>query len=314
MTKTGTKSEVAKALLLALTMVTSPALADGDNAAERADRLFNEAGALVERGNFAAACPKLEESYQLDPALGTEYNLALCFEKIGRLGSAFRHHRAVERLAHVSGKKTREDAAKQKLADLRPRVSHFVFALPDEKVTIHVDGVRVEREDLDFYAVDTGQHVVEATAATKKPWRTAVDVAGGPNGAAIRVAVPALETDTKVVTMVRSNTKRTIGLAAGGVGLVGLGVAAVTGVLILEDKATADDKCTPRCVDQDGRDAVTRGQTLLPINLVAGVVGVVGLGVGSFLLATSGSSAKNAAVVRVQPYAGVGAAGITGSF
>ena len=79
----------------------------------------------------------------------------------------------------------------------------------------------------------------------------------------------------------------------GGVGLVGVATATVTGILILSDKSTSDERCKPDCVtatgevDSTGADAVQRGKTLLPINVVAWVVAAAGLGAGGFFLLTS---------------------------
>ena len=47
----------------------------------RADLAFREGRALLTEGNYDAACPKLEESQRLDPALGTLVNLAVCYEE-----------------------------------------------------------------------------------------------------------------------------------------------------------------------------------------------------------------------------------------
>ena len=112
----------------------------------------------------------------------------------------------------------------------------------------------------------------------------------------VDVVVPPLEVivgKTRVVTVTRdsSSTKRTLGFVVGGIGLAGLAAAGITGVLLLGDKSTADKKCTPTCVDQDGRDAVSRGKSLIPINAVAWGVGALGVGVGTFLILTSGKKA-----------------------
>ena len=53
-----------------------------------AEHLFQEARVLVERGDYAAACPKLEASQKLEPAVGTQFNLADCYEHVGRTASA----------------------------------------------------------------------------------------------------------------------------------------------------------------------------------------------------------------------------------
>jgi hypothetical protein len=74
--------------LSALVLAGAPRGAFAQTAADtdRAERLFAEASALVAAGKYAEACPRFEESERLDGALGTHYNLALCFEKIGKLG------------------------------------------------------------------------------------------------------------------------------------------------------------------------------------------------------------------------------------
>ena len=51
--------------------------------------LFAEGGKLVADGDHTAACPKFEESFHLDPGIGTGFNLADCWEHIGRTASAF---------------------------------------------------------------------------------------------------------------------------------------------------------------------------------------------------------------------------------
>jgi hypothetical protein len=269
-------------LAVAILLVAMPARADSAAETERAEQLFREATSLVEKGDYAAACPKLAESQRLDPALGTQYNLALCYEKLGRLGSAWRNLRSVVRLARASGKKGREEIAQRMMNELQPRVPHIVV-VTHEPVTIAVDGERIESDDHAFVAVDAGEHVIEATAPARAPWneRTKVTLES-------RVEVPALKKieGARIVTVEGGNGRRTLGFALGAAGLVGIGTAAVTGILILHDKSVADEKCTPGCVDEEGRDAVSRGETLVPINYVAWGVALAGLGAGTYFVMT----------------------------
>src|SRR5262249_55785874 len=83
--------------------------------ADRAAKLFLEARALVAEDKYAEACPKFEESQRLDPGLGTQYNLALCLEKVGKLGSAWRNFAAVERDARKTARTGRQETARQKM-------------------------------------------------------------------------------------------------------------------------------------------------------------------------------------------------------
>ena len=63
------------------------AKAPDDPAAAQA--LFYEARQLMKENKFGLACPKLEESLRLDYGIGTEFNLADCNEKLGRLATAW---------------------------------------------------------------------------------------------------------------------------------------------------------------------------------------------------------------------------------
>ncbi len=301
------------------------AIAQSAGESERAEKLFSEASALIAAGKYVEACPKFQESQQLDPGLGTQFNLALCYEKVGKLGSAWRNFRAVERLAHAAGKKGREDSARERMAELRPRVAHLALSANDADATLKVDGEQVDHDDWAFYAVDPGAHTVLATAPAKKPWQTSVNFAAtateGP-APEVSVAVPQLEVaqgQTRVVTVTKetSNTKRTLGYVAGGLGIVGVGAAVVTGIVILNSKSTASTGCTlpspnpdQKSCDQSGRDAARLGRTLIPVNIIAWAVGAAGLGVGSYLLLTSGKKSA-AASAQVAPFFGRDGGGLS---
>lgn len=129
----------------------------------------------------------------------------------------------------------------------------------------------------------------------KKPWTSTVS--SPPSGQHVEVAIPklAVAETTKVVTVEKGNSPlRTVGFIVGGVGVAGAVAATVTGIMLLDAKSTADERCTPRCIDQTGVDAVNRGETLLPINAVAWAVAAVGIGVGTLLVLKAPSSTTSA--------------------
>jgi hypothetical protein len=244
----------------------------------------------------------LEQAQRLDPGIGTQFNIGVCKEKLGRLGSAWRDFEEVAQLARASGKSQREAAARAKLDALRSRVAVFVVRSEEPgDVTIKVDGATLRRDSWAFVPVDPGEHRIEATAPTKEPWSKTLTAP--PEGQKLEVVVPHLtvvqRTQIVTVTQESSNKRRTLGFILGGVGVAGVAAAAVTGIMLLGAKSTADERCSPKCVDAagnfdaEGADAVKRGQTLLPINAVAWGVAAAGLGAGAFFILTAPSSASS---------------------
>jgi hypothetical protein len=311
------------ASVLVAALVAAPAHAHAQSAldTERAERLFREATVLVDKGAYAEACPRLEESQRLDPALGTQFNLALCYERIGRLGSAYRNLRAVERLARASGKSGRAEIAASRLQELRGRTPHLVIEVHDVDASVKVDGDIVDPGDLRFYAVDPGDHQITVTAPAKEPWQTRVraSMPTGEAGGEIAIDVPALARPigpARVVTIREQgqDARRTIGFVLGGVGVVATAIGAVTGVIILDAKSTANEKCAPGCIDEEGRDAVTRGETLLPINAIALGVGVAALAAGALLVFTSAKKPGATPSIVGSSHARLGQGGLVGVF
>jgi hypothetical protein len=86
----------------------------------------------------------------------------------------------------------------------------------------------------------------------------------------------------------------------GAIGLSGISVGATTGFLALNQKATAEDHCSPtlrRC-DATGREATLTGRTLRDVSTAGWIVGGLGLGLGAYLW-LSPSSARSALAVAV---------------
>src|SRR5689334_19506 len=90
----------------------SPRVAFAQDSAAVAEVLFNEARALADKGDFAAACPKFEESQKVDPGMGTLYRLGDCYEHLGRTASAWAAFRDVASQAQTAGQAAREADAR----------------------------------------------------------------------------------------------------------------------------------------------------------------------------------------------------------
>lgn len=176
-------------LLLALAQ---PARAQADAAAARA--LFAEGRQLMSADKYAEACPKFEESLRLDPGMGTQFNLAHCWEKLGRTASAWAMFLDVAAAARASNQPEREAAAKERASALEPRLTRLriVVPAPAADAKIFLDQQEIGKAAWGTaMPVDPGSHVVRVTAPGKKEWTHDVQVPA--SARTFSVTVPALE-------------------------------------------------------------------------------------------------------------------------
>jgi hypothetical protein len=172
----------------------SVGFADPPTDQDKARALFKDGRALASEGKYGDACPKFEQSLKLDVGIGTKYNLADCFEHVSRPLAAQTLFLEVADLAHASGQREREDAARARASALDSAIPRLVIDVKvgSPKLEIRRDGAVVEPKTWGApLPVDPGPHEVEATAPGRKPWSSKVDVrlAGSP----VTVAVPELE-------------------------------------------------------------------------------------------------------------------------
>src|SRR5262249_13171001 len=95
-----------------LALGATPALAQtsaSDKAA--AEALFDQGVRLMKQNSFADACPKLEESERIDPAVGTLLYLGECYERVGKTASAWATFREAASLASTSNQADRARVA-----------------------------------------------------------------------------------------------------------------------------------------------------------------------------------------------------------
>jgi hypothetical protein len=334
-------------LFTGATLLASNAYA-GDPAA--AQQLFSDAKKLISENKWADACPKLEESQRLDPGMGTQFNLANCYEHIGKTASAWAAFIEVAGQAKAAGQAPREKAARDRANVLEPKLSKLTVTVRSAESGIKVmrDGLEVGRGQWGSpLPIDPGEHRITASAPGKKSFERMVRVP--PDAKTVTVDIPALAdepvvqapvvvtaptaapvapatTTTTASTETTSppaegnawSSQKTLGLVAGGIGLVGLGIGTGFG---LASKAKGDDSdahCIGDRCDAEGvslrHQAVTNGT----VSTIAFVSGGVLLAGGAVLFFTAPKSDRSSTSGRLQaaPLVGAGTSGllVRGSF
>jgi hypothetical protein len=313
--------------------------------AAAADSLYKDGVALMKNGNYDAACPKLIESQRLDPGGGTLVAIALCHEGQGRLATAVGDWDAALQQARADHNAMREQAARDHLAAVRPRLTSIRITVNGQTPGIHVvrDGAAVDEAQWGTaLPVDPGTHVVEANAPGKAPWKQNVEARG--EGVVVDVAVPPLfdassappatpgtatTTGTPGPTTTSASpgaeptsgadhpaasgsSRRTIGWVVGGVGVASLATGIVFGILASSDWSSAKQAC-PNAVCPNPAD-VSRGSTVQTEATLSDVligVGVAAAAAGVILILTAPHNPPASTGVRVLPAVGAGQVGLT---
>jgi hypothetical protein len=319
---------------LALLLLT-PVVRAGDVAA--AETLFREGRALMEEGKYAAACPKLAESYEQDPGTGTLLALAMCRERAGQLTSAWAAYGQVASHSKRDGRADREQAARERMQALEPRLSRLTITV--DPATATLSGVVVKRDGAPVgtgawgtaVPLDPGEHLVEAAAPGKKSWSAKVSI--GAERDAQTVRVPTLEAAPEAPAAASEPAQgssaqkadiaaapaegpplRTIGLIVGGAGVVALGVG---GIFALNAKSAneeskedghcnAQNLCDP--VGGSKRDDAESAAMVASVTLIAGGA-LAAAGVTLFFVGGA-SRASSALSIQALPLVGRRDAGL----
>ena len=87
------------------------------------------------------------------------------------------------------------------------------------------------------------------------------------------------------------------------VGVAGLVLAGVTGGMLVGRNSTIEEQCPDKHCSQEGIDTIDGNGPLVALHYVGLGVGIVGIGVGAYLILTSGggSESKAASVLRSTP-------------
>ena len=313
--------------------------AQNAGAAAEAQTLFDEGRKLMNKGDFAHACPKFAASQEADPAAGTLLNLANCYQKNGQTASAWVTFKDAAGAARASKHPDWEKRASDHAAALEKVLSRLTVRLAPGAQAPSDSSLKIRRDDTTVNSsllgtaipVDPGNHTIEASAPGKKPFRASVDV--GANGDRKEIVIPALEdlppaaptaapvADAAATAPAFSDGRsgsgqRTLGLTLAAVGVASGIVGVVTGIVAISKNSSAQSIC-PNAGACPSQDAVNDGSTahtfgnVSTVTLIAGGALAAG-GVLTYLLAPRGSSptAASATGFTASPLVGHGQAGL----
>lgn len=268
-----------------------------NKAAARA--LFEEGRKLVAEGKLSEACPKFEASQRLEPGAGVLFNLADCYEQIGRTASAWSLFLEVASMSKATNQADKEAAARTRASALEPKLSRLTISVPSgseiEGLLLKRDGELVSKEMWNVrLPVDPGKHTLEATAPGKKKWVKTVSVDAGSTTAAIEV--PALELapadqprDTVEPPPPAAappekfwTTRRTIAASVAGIGVLATGVGGYLALSAKSDYDGSSDYCDGDLCKPQGlsirSDAISKANTagiIMGVGLAAVAAGAV---------------------------------------
>lgn len=267
-----------------LLLAPATAFAQGTTATNKTDQagataLFYEARNLMQKGNYASACPKLEESLRLDYGIGTEFNLADCQEHLGKTASAWSGFLNVASQAKTQNQPQREKVARDRAKALEPKLPKMVIEVPSPPSGVEVkrDGVLVGSAAWGTAVpVDPGTHKVVVTAPGKQPWETSVH---------------ATEANTTRVTVPRDLPNAVVAAAPPPKAATAASPPPAAGPTVVTPPAhttqtqttmtTGATEPAPATTNDFPEPVVEQNNTQRTIGWVAGATGLVGLGVGA---------------------------------
>ena len=270
-----------------------------------AESLFRDGKRLFQSDDFEHACPKLAQSYQIDPAGGTALLLAICYEKQGKLASSWARYNDALALAKHDQREDRERRAREGLESVEPKLSYIDLKLDPvtqaiAKLTLSIDGTELPVISDARFPIDAGKHKLAIRAPNYESWQTEVTV-GGPS-ATESVSVPPLQakpvaeptaaaaqpvrteafpnaSESSAHERAHNKNIRTMAYVMGGAGLAAVAVGSYFGVRAIVLKNDANAICSSKQCTQAQAAAVPKSDDAISNAHMADAL----IGIGSAL-------------------------------
>jgi hypothetical protein len=274
---------------------------------EKAITLERDARELAAANRWADACPKFEASLRTEPTLDRRFELADCYEHIGRLVSAWQLYREASELAERGDDGLRYKRAKRHADDLEPRVPKLVLKIPVSPpagLVVTRDGTPVDPRALgQVIYLDPGTYEIVAAAPHFDAVKLSVTLG---EGQVQTLAIPDL-TATFVPRGGMSRTRKYVAIGAGAAGAAAIGAGLLFGWKASSAFSDAKKLCGPDLVcaptDYDrGKELTADARWRATASTAFIVVGSAAIIAGVAVLLTAPRSLERA-TARIVPVA-----------
>lgn len=291
-----------------------------------------EGRAALQKQQFDDAIKAFRRADELDPTLTAKLDLARALAGAGKLVEASTTLHAIDGApGDTYFDKQAKDEAKKLLGEVEARIPWLQVTVvgpkPEEaKVTIDGKEVDVSGE----VPLDPGEHQVKVEAKGWKPGEakaTLADAAHDEVKVELEREEPAAPPPPPPQPLAPPPPKPKLpstALVAFGVGGAGVAIGSVFGVLAFLGTSDVEDRCKGKTCPPSARRDLDAALLNGNISTVAFAVGGVGLATGVVLLVTAPRPAPQPAPQTgarqpaprgwVQPYVGLGQAGVVGAF
>jgi hypothetical protein len=284
------------------------ARADGD-AVGRADRLFKEGRHAAEQHDYARACHLFEDSFRLDPGVGTLINLGDCAEHLGDLEHAYGYYRTA--YARMSESDDRAPHLRDRIDNIEQHAAKLAIHLEPgspQGTVVTVDGAVVAMHEAPLHLAK-GSHVVLVTAVGYRGMRYNVDLGDGE----IRLihVTPGVPLEEELPTSLgpqppppraSSTWTRPLGITTMGLGVAGMWIGSLAGLMAIDRRdvqranCDAGNACTPA-----GLDAARDGSTWATVSTATFIAGGALLALGAAFFVVSLTSHPKAITAALGP-------------
>lgn len=288
-------------------------------ALDPAEKLFEEARVAMAAKDYPTACARFEASHRLSPGAGVLASLGDCEEHRGHLLAA---RDAFNAAAELFTKPEKKRYALERAAAVERTIPKLTVHLSEPSpadVEIVLDDKPIAPKATTL--LDPGHYTVVVRAPKHKPRTYPIDLRSGEARLitaepldSFEVPGPPQPVPPKTVSAERTKSPlRPIGFVVAGVGVVGLGVGAITGAMALGNASTVRSSCNTGvspavCKNQEGLDAMSSGSTNATLSTIGFIGGGALLTAGIVMVLVSPKASSSTAIA---PMMGPGTAGLT---